>query len=111
MLGSFNTPRRVLLKESDYLPQVGPTQTSQAAKLIPDSTCLAQDLKIQLGRSFFLFLSAAAVLLSGGPCSLSIRSAQSQQGNVAKHLNLMERKYILRIKCMKSYVSWLLLMT
>jgi len=67
MLGSFNTPRRVLLKESDNLPQVGPTQTSQAAKLIPDSTCLAQDLKIQLGRSFFLFLSAAAILLSGGP--------------------------------------------
>ena len=56
MLGSFNTPHKVLLKESDNLPQVGPTQTSQAAKLIPDSTCLSQDLKSQLGRSFFLFL-------------------------------------------------------
>ena len=105
MSGSFNTPRKVPLKESYYLPQVGPTQTSQTAKLIPDSTCLAQDLKIQPDRSFFLFLSAAAVLLSGGPCSLSIRSAQSQQGNVAKHLNLMERKYILSIHFMKSYVS------
>ena len=105
MLGSFNTPRKVLLKESDNLPQVGPTQTSQAAKLIPDPTCFAQDLKIQLGRSFFLFLSAAAVLLSGGPCSLSIRSAQSQLGNVAKHLNLIERKYILSIQFMKGYLS------